>query len=297
MPSRPSRIVVIIASTGRPVELSQIINHLSLQSRRPDRIIASIANESDAPPGIPAFVEVIQGPKGLCSQRNRGLDVGLTDSDIVVFFDDDYLPAKTALEAIEYIFGEYPDIVGLNGTLLSDGIKTAGISYEDAVAMVTGYDQRTGLDALMTFEPLPNGLYGCNMIYRSTAIADTRFDEKLPLYGWQEDIDFSVRIGQRGGKLVKTNAFSGVHRGTKGGRTSGKRLGYSQVINPIYLYRKGTMNARFASELILRNFASNALKVFRPEAWIDRRGRLIGNLMGFADLVCGKVDPMAVMQI
>ncbi len=29
--------------------------------------------------------------------------------------------------------------------------------------------------------------------------------------------------------------------GVKGGRISGDRLGYSQIVNPLYMLRKGTM--------------------------------------------------------
>ncbi|MFX5968694.1 hypothetical protein ABTE68_20020, partial [Acinetobacter baumannii] len=42
------------------------------------------------------------------------------------------------------------------------------------------------------------GLYGCNMVYRAASIAGLAFDERLKLYGWQEDIDFAVQAGRRG---------------------------------------------------------------------------------------------------
>ena len=41
------------------------------------------------------------------------------------------------------------------------------------------------------------------------------------------------------GKVVKIDAAFGVHLGTKLGRNSGLRLGYSQIANPLYLARKG----------------------------------------------------------
>ncbi|MGL1475040.1 hypothetical protein ACSTIT_23615, partial [Vibrio parahaemolyticus] len=64
------------------------------------------------------------------------------------------------------------------------------------------------------------GLYGCNMVYRAASIAGLAFDERLKLYGWQEDIDFAVQAGRRG-RTVATDAFVGVHLGSKGARASG----------------------------------------------------------------------------
>ena len=66
------------------------------------------------------------------------------------------------------------------------------------------------------------GLYGCNMVFRAEAIGQERFDEQLPLYAWQEDIDFTARVG-RARRMVKTDAFQGVHQGVKGARLPGTR--------------------------------------------------------------------------
>ena len=74
--------------------------------------------------------------------------------------------------------------------------------------------------------------------------ATLRFDEGLPLYGWQEDIDFAARVARQGGALARTDAFAGVHCGVKTARSRGLPIGYSQVANPLYLVRKGTMRPR-----------------------------------------------------
>jgi GT2 family glycosyltransferase len=63
---------------------------------------------------------------------------------------------------------------------------------------------------------------------------DVMFDERLPLYGWQEDVDLSRRLAAFG-TVVKVPAARGVHLSVKLGRNSGVRLGYSQIANPLYL--------------------------------------------------------------
>jgi GT2 family glycosyltransferase len=122
------------------------------------------------------------------------------------------------------------------------------------------------------------------------------FDEALPLYGWQEDIDFSRQLATLG-RIVDVSTLRGVHLGAKGGRTSGVRFGYSQIANPVYLIRKGTMSLSFAAPLVWRNLLANLYGSFRPEPWIDRRGRLKGNCLALCDLVTGRISPQRILEL
>jgi GT2 family glycosyltransferase len=63
------------------------------------------------------------------------------------------------------------------------------------------------------------------------------FDENLPLYGWLEDVDFCRRLAPYG-RIVRNARTAGVHLGSNSGRTSGVCYGYSQIANPLYLWRK-----------------------------------------------------------
>jgi hypothetical protein len=89
----------------------------------------------------------------------------------------------------------------------------------------------------------------------------------------------------------------GVHLGAKGGRTSGVRFGYSQIANPVYLVRKGTVSGRFAWSLMGRNLVANLAKSLWPEPWIDRKGRLKGNILGLIDWALGRISPMRILQL
>lgn len=289
------RISVIVATLGRPEVVAQLLDSLATQTRAPAQVVLSVTSPGDLPSDLPEGAVVLTGSKGLPAQRNRGLEAALTESDLIAFFDDDYLPSSRALEGIAAFFEAHPDIAGANGVLLADGINSAGVSFEDAVALVREHDARSAEPARVLHE-LPNGLYGCNMVYRTAAIGEVRFDETLPLYGWQEDLDFSVQVGRRG-RLVKSSAFTGVHRGVKGGRTSGLKLGYSQVANPIYLCRKGTMTWKFGLSLLIRNLIANHVKVFAPEPWVDRKGRLEGNWIALGHLMANRLSPMHIVDM
>jgi hypothetical protein len=46
----------------------------------------------------------------------------------------------------------------------------------------------------------------------------------------------------------------------------------------------------------LQNIAANTVKSFAAEPWIDRRGRLIGNITGLWDIVRGRAHPARIME-
>jgi GT2 family glycosyltransferase len=134
------------------------------------------------------------------------------------------------------------------------------------------------------------------MAFRASAMAGMRFDERLPLYDWLEDADFGERLRARG-RMGRSGLLWGVHMGAKSGREKGRRLGYSQIANALYLTRKGSLSRRFALKRILRNLAANLLRAPAPEAHIDRRGRLLGNLLALRDFFRGIVEPERAVRL
>ena len=300
------RISVVICSVGRPECLSELVPFLANQTRPADQVLFVVTKQDDigfdpkSAFGGPTDVAVLISKKGLPRQRNTSLNALAANTDVVVFFDDDFLPSRYALEGILRAFKAHPEVNGMTGHLLADGINSTGISGDQARQMIANWDasldtQPSETHSMAVVRRGLEGLYGCNMAYRVAAIGETRFDEALPLYGWQEDIDFAARIG---GDRIKTDAFAGVHRGAKSGReTTGKRLGYSQIVNPWYLIRKGSMTPRFGLRLMLRNFLANHAKSLKPEPWIDRRGRMRGNWIGLFHIVTGRANPAHILSM
>jgi GT2 family glycosyltransferase len=293
------RIGVVIATLGRPQDAAQVLDRLRAQSAAPARIVFSVEKMEDLPPGrvpgqLDPDVDVVLGPRGLCAQRNRGMARVLHDCDVVVFYDDDFLPGRRSLERLGQLFDARPDVVGATGIVLADGVTRGGLSWEEAQRIVDEHDARS--------EPPPQILadlgwaYGCNMAYRCRAARGLRFDERLPLYGWQEDVDFAGQIARRG-RVVHTDAFTGVHLGVTRSRSPGLRLGFSQMVNPVYLVRKGTMRVGHAARIMGRNLIANHVRALAPEPYIDRRGRLAGNWRGLLHLATGRVDPERIWSL
>lgn len=287
---------VIVATRGRAEHVACLLDRLARQTVLPVRVILSVVDESDLPsdlpPDPPFSLEVLTGPAGLTKQRNRGLE--RAEGDIVAFFDDDFVPSRHAIDAIAAAFETHPEIGGVTGALLADGINGPGLTSEEAAALVDRADESYAVGPPRLGSRL-EGLYGCNMAYRASAIEGLRFDERLPLYGWQEDIDFS---GQLALDNVRLATLIGVHCGTKRGRErSGRKLGYSQIANPLYLARKGTMSWQLALRHMSRNMTANHLKLFFPEPWVDRRGRAEGNWRALWDTMRGRVNPERILEL
>ena len=293
------RLIVGIATTGRAAILTPTVRSIARQTRRPDLLILSVAGAEDVAPTLPGEVpfdmQIVEGSKGLCAQRNRILKT-LAPDDIVLFLDDDFLMADDYLEQLEALFAGHPDVAMLTGTVLADGVVGRGLTHEDGMARLQGRRRPDAGDARAVADTW-NG-YGCNFAVRASVVLahDLRFDEALPFYGWLEDVDFSGQV-ERHGRICRAGALRGVHLGVKVARSPGRRLGYSQIANPLYMLGKRTIRREHARGLMLRNVASNLVYSVRPRPWTDSRGRLIGNLIALADWARGRLDPGRIRDL
>jgi len=292
----PTSIVVGIATSGRREVLRDTLAQLDRQELRPQRILICPSADDDVDwehaASLTIAAERIDGEKGSSAQRNAILDA-VGDADLIVFFDDDYLPTDRFLAEVEQLFRQHSDIVAATGHVLADSVHGWGIGLQEAQA-VLARDRPPQTARIRTAE----NTYGCNMVFRMAAVrhAGARFDENLPLYGWQEDVDFCGQLAAEG-RIVHASALRGVHRAVKRGRTSGVRFGYSQVANTVYLARKGTMRPARAWRLSAPPVIANLVCSLLPQSLIDRRGRLKGNLLALWDLARGRVDPRRILSL
>lgn len=281
------RIAAVIATRGRPEVVTQTVLHLlARQSLKPDSVIVSCIDPADAGDlqGRNDVV-VLTGPAGLAAQRNTALANLPSGTEIVTFFDDDFVAHEDWLATAARTFRDEASIVAFTGRVLADGVGGPGIALAEAMKLVAA-PPASDWSWIEPYSP-----YGCNMAFRLASIGDLRFDERLVLYGWLEDRDFAGALARRGGRLVKSADAIGVHMGVKGGRMAGERFGYSQIVNPLYMLRKGTMTLGQVADHLFRNMSSNFGRSLRPEPFIDRRGRLWGNLLGIADILRGRMQP------
>jgi glycosyltransferase involved in cell wall biosynthesis len=209
------RIVVGIATAGRRKIVAHTVDLIARQTRLPDALIVCPAASEDvdveALQRLPFTTAVRMGKRGLTAQRNQIL-FAAGAADVIVFFDDDFLPQLNYLAEVEKLFLGHADVVAMTGRPIVDGANGPGLEAEAALRLIANDG------------PIPDGhvfvptygTYGCNMAFRMTPIRQRGllFDENLPLYGWQEDIDFSRRLADCG-RIIDARVLRGVHLGTK----------------------------------------------------------------------------------
>lgn len=287
-----ARAVVVLASAGRPELLGLAVRDLAALRHEGFVLAVCVPDAAGLPAGgLPEGV-VVAHARGLPAQRNAGLAAALVeapDAVAALFFDDDSVVGAgyvaTALRFLE----AHPEAVGVTGEVLLDGASGDEVTVEAARAALA---ERATRGASGRWAPI-SGLYGCNFGYRLAGHAE-RFDERLPLYAWMEDRDFSERL-KRTGALVKLDDCAVVHRGVRsGGRAAHLRLGYSQVMNPAYLRSAGSFTTVMAALQVVPRVAKNA--VLAPVD-ADRRRRLRGNLLAAADVLRRRYTPERVLDL
>jgi GT2 family glycosyltransferase len=286
-PRDHARVAVVLASAGRPALLEEAVRYCNAQQGQAFTGVVSVPDEASLPTdrsSLDGWV-VVTGTRGLSAQRNAGMDAA-PDADLVAFFDDDAVVRSDYLARATEFFEEHPEVVGITGRVLADGAVTGEISEEEAQRLVMASEGPVSRTWSRTRE-----LYGCNFVVRASDGSRLLFDDRLPLYSWLEDHDYARRLLRRGA-LAHVEDCVIVHRAAaSGGRQAHTRLGYSQVMNPVYLSTKGSFPVWLAAQQMFRPMAKNlAMAVVGPQTeW--RRERLKGNLLGVVDVVSGRITP------
>ena len=277
---------VIIPTRGRAASCRATLCSVLRQKIPPDEIIISAtepADWGDAPPD--QSVSIVFGAKGLTRQRNRGIAALDRRCRIVTMLDDDVeLPEDYFLKVRE-LFSKHPDIVLSFGSVR----EMPGANRDQAAQALAEWEGGA------RFSDGARGL-GCSMSIRRDVLDRVKFDERLPLYGWLEDADFAARCRHLGRQGV-SEACRTVHLVEPKARLSGVRFGFSQVMNPFYLWQKGTLPLR---ELLINHWikgaGSNVVGLIRRDHQIDRWGRLRGQCKALWMIFQGQTEPEYVEQ-
>ncbi|MFZ2260475.1 MAG: glycosyltransferase [Luteococcus japonicus] len=288
-------IAVVIPTVDRPDALRRALTAIRGQSQQAQVILVCPPDASRLPEDVrsDSRIAVVDGVKGLTRQRNLAVASIPESIDYIAFFDDDAVPRSDYLEKAAVVLDANPDIVGVTGAVVRDGAQErVELSADEMSAALDASwaDDRDG------FEPV-TGLYGCNMMIRADVVRATLFDERLPLYGWLEDLDFSRRAMTKG-RLVKAHGVVTVHQGSSsGGRKQHRRLGYSQICNPVYLWRKGSLEPKDLAVLVGKPVLSSLRGSIIGDERPERRERLKGMGLALGDLVRGRFTPERITEL
>jgi GT2 family glycosyltransferase len=244
-------------------------------------------------------VQTIIGPTGVTAQRNVAVAALPALVDYVAFFDDDVELRPDYLEEALLFLERSPGTVGISGRLVRDG----HVSRKEARELIATHVHR----------PEPKGLYqswgdlhsfhGCNMVIRRGVLEFEKFDENLPLYGFAEDYNLSMRL-ERYGLVGKFARCVAVHLAVPVGRVNEVQRGYSLIANQWYHVRHGLVHVPplraqfwFWNVVVRKTLFFTVGRVVRRSGSLDWRGRLKGLLLALLDLARGRCHPRRILEL
>lgn len=298
--------VVVIASAGRPESCAEAIDAIQQCILPGSSTLVgylSVPSILDAPASVPDNWTVLVGSRGASVQRNAALSLISESTDIVCYLDDDSVPRTDYLVRIAQAFTRNPDVVGLNSRPILDGaVEHRELTLHETFQALTHSFDNTPASSRV-FPCRTSEMYACGASVRWAIARDIRFDERLPLYSWLEDRDYAIRLTAVSPGHYFANAVDAVfvHRAVgSGGRSNHRRLGYSQVSNPIWLHEKGSFSLRLMIRFVIRSFAGNLVfGLFPVRGRSGRLRRLQGNLQALGDVVRsgGRATPERAVEI
>jgi glycosyltransferase involved in cell wall biosynthesis len=288
------KTTVVICSANRPAVLAETIDSIIQgQSLLPREIIVSVYDPLHVARNtrVHSSVRVVLSCRpGTSVQRN--VAAKLVRTPYTLFLDDDVELAPDFIASMEHLLDREQDAVAATGVLVIDGARGD-----------TGLDRNIARSYVANYLPSCDNYdheEGQNLFIRTSIFDSLLFDERLALYGWLEDLDFATNC-LRYGRIIMNTRTCFAHLAAPSGRTSGLRFGYSQIINPFYLWRKNGKPR--LSQVVFRHwlgyFAYNCRRaLFKvPSDRNDRSGRFRGNVLAFTHLLAGRVDPSYILQL
>ncbi len=255
------------------------------------RIIISVPDETHVLPETLALpgVELLIAPIGSCAQRNAAFGRVSDRSGVVFFFDDDVEIEAHYVQNMLRLFEQHPAVSLASGVNVGLGAAPGSLTRlvaKDLIKARSAGPQRSGFRLART-------AMGSRLAVRASLLDSVQFDERLPLYGYLEDYDFSLQCRKFGEVVVNDECFM-VHIETSVGRVGTRRRGYSEVVNPIYIYSKKT-GAEVGRTLAgaLKKTLQNSLRCANP----NDRQQFVGNLIGWSRVITGRIDPGYMLKL
>jgi len=207
---------VVIATRNRLDDITTCLKSLKKQTVYPNELI--IIDSSDTPLNKQnKFLDYFSNTffkkpikliykhtsRGAAYQRNVGIK--LVTTDIVHFFDDDVILQPNYIEKMNLVFQENPNYAGGMGDIenIPPKINNLWIILRKIFLLQRIYASGTFTVSGMPTHPYGTNKFkkvevlgGCLMAYRTWALKDNIFDEKLTNYSYMEDCDLSKRVSK-----------------------------------------------------------------------------------------------------
>lgn len=294
-------VSAIVPTKNRARLLADTVTALLAQTVPPDEII--VVDQSPTEEGrrrVCELVAAMPAPRrlalvylwdpvinGAAAARNAGLE--LARSDVVVFVDDDVVPAADVLERLLAHYGRSPELSAIAPVItnyarpprllrLATAVFCRG-PFRDERQPVYWYwrEHRGALVPVRMFT-------GAMMSFRRAALDGLRFDARYRAASVGEDIDLCWSLGARGGRLAIATDAHIIHN--KAPRPA-VRPEAAQITSWAFLYDKHvrkTAAARLAfAWYVLGTVLGALVAAVRERTWTPVGSAIVGIRSIFTD--------------
>jgi len=196
-----------------------------------------------------ANIEVVNSEPSTCIQRNVGFNF-IKKSKYIMFLDDDNIFYSDAFYKMQDFLNNNKDFVGVafnqiykERKNIFDCLKKNYITNKIGIySLDNGEFSGSGWQSrFVNFEnnKIVQWLPTRAVIYRSSEIKNSRFDKKLGVYGYLEDLDFSLQLKKRGKLMVCNDA---KYKHDQSINRPGFQFGKKELRNRYYIVKKHKLN-------------------------------------------------------
>jgi len=249
-------MLVVIPTRNRIKELTNTLNFLELNKFFFKKIVIVDSSNSEIKKQIKknvrkysANIKVVDSKASTCIQRNVGFSF-IENHKYIMFLDDDNIFFPDAFYKMQNFLNNNKDFFGVafnqvykyKKNILDSFKKNyftnkLGIySLDNGGLAASGWQSR-----FINFknDKIVQWLPTRAVIYRSKKIKNIRFDQKLGVYGYLEDLDFSLQVKKKGNLMVCCDAkYTHDQSITRPGFQFGKK----ELRNRYYIVKKHKLN-------------------------------------------------------
>lgn len=210
---------VVICTRNRPDDMVRCLEHVLTSSEMPDVLVVDSSDTEDTLRVVESMqsrvpsgrtLRYVDAEPGLTRQRNIGLHK--STAEIVHFIDDDSFVSREYFAEILKVFTSLgQSTVGVGGVQTNVPLTPpAAIRRFFGLAgrpgRITHAGWNTNFYAWKSDIEDVDWLSGCSMSFKREVASEVGFDESMAGYSLGEDLEFCLRISQRGSLKIATRA-------------------------------------------------------------------------------------------
>jgi GT2 family glycosyltransferase len=245
-------MLIVIPTRNRVKELTNTLNFLDSNQFFFKKIVIVDSSKLEIKQKIKekikeynSHIKIIDTEPSTCIQRNAGFNF-IEDNEYIMFLDDDNIFYPDAFYKMQYFLNNNKNFSGVafnqiynEKISILEKFKKNYISNKLGIysSNIGGFSNSGWQSRFINFtnNAIVQWLPTRAVIYRSEKVRNIRFDEKLGIYGYLEDLDFSLELKKKGNLMVCSDArYSHDQSITRPGFEFGKK----ELRNRYYIVKK-----------------------------------------------------------